>query len=292
MALPANPMEFRDAVEWARRRGVLPTSLSSRELESIPAEIRRASFLSARITEAGLLQDFQDQLAQLARGISDGPGQGLDQATVRLRLKELIARSSYQPGAGAEGGIQDLRSDARLNLIIETQTRMAQGYGQWTRTNSDGARLAFPAQELFRQFMRRVPRGSEVRQGQVVEVNPRYWEDRWRAAGGEIYDGRMIALKDSEVWSKISRFGTPWPPFDFNSGMGVRNIGRRECVRLGLIQPEQRVSDPRQEFGLDDSVAANVSDWDAELARRLQEVLEQGLQSEFQVNDDGILEAI
>jgi hypothetical protein len=102
----------------------------------------------------------------------------------------------------------------------------------------------------------------------------------------------MIALKDSEVWSRISRFGTPWPPFDFNSGMGVRNIGRRECVRLGLIQPEQRVSDPRQEFSLDDSVAANVADWDAELARRLQEVLEQGLQSEFQVNDDGILEAI
>jgi hypothetical protein len=31
---------------------------------------------------------------------------------------------------------------------------------------------------------------------------------------------RMIARKDSPIWEALSRFGTPYPPFDFNSGCG------------------------------------------------------------------------
>jgi hypothetical protein len=292
MPTPANPMEFRDAVEWARRRGVLPTTLSTRDLESLPAEIRRLAFFSSKVAEAGLLQDMQDNLAELVRGVSDGPGQGLDQATVRLRLKQLLERSGYRPETGTQGSIQDLRTDARLNLIIETQARMAQGYGQWTRTNSDGARLAFPAQELVRLFQRRVPRGFEVHKGQIVERDPQYWQNRWKAAGGEIYEGRMIALKDSPVWAEISRFGTPWPPFDFNSGMGVKNVGRREAVRLGLIEPSSRVSDPRDQYGVDSGLSASAGNFDAALLQRLQDALQEGLNQEFTLNADGILEAV
>jgi hypothetical protein len=285
-------MEFRDAVEWARRRGVLPTTLSTQDLESLPAEIRRLAFFSSKVAEAGLLQDMQDNLAELVRGVSDGPGQGLDQATVRLRLKQLLERSGYRPDSGTQGSIQDLRTDARLNLIIETQARMAQGYGQWTRTNSDGARLAFPAQELVRLFQRRVPRGFEVRKGQIVERDPQYWQNRWKAAGGEIYEGRMIALKDSPVWAEISRFGTPWPPFDFNSGMGVKNVGRREAVRLGLIEQASRVSDPREQYGVDSGLSASAGNFDAALLQRLQDALQDGLNQEFTLNADGILEAV
>lgn len=292
MPVPQNPMEFRDAVEWARQRGVLPTTLSTRDLESLPAEIRRLAFFSSKVAEAGLLQDMQDNLAELVRGVSDGPGQGLDQATVRLRLKQLLERSGYRPETGTQGSIQDLRTDARLNLIIETQARMAQGYGQWTRTNSDGARLAFPAQELVRLFQRRVPRGFEVRKGQIVERDPQYWQNRWKAAGGEIYEGRMIALKDSPVWAEISRFGTPWPPFDFNSGMGVKNVGRREAVRLGLIEPSSRVSDPREQYGVDSGLSASAGNFDAALLQRLQDALQDGLNQEFAINADGILEAV
>lgn len=285
-------MEFRDAVEWARRRGVLPTTLSTQDLETLPAEIRRLAFFSSKVAEAGLLQDMQDNLAELVRGVSDGPGQGLDQATVRLRLKQLLERSGYRPESGTQGSIQDLRTDARLNLIIETQARMAQGYGQWTRTNSDGARLAFPAQELVRLFQRRVPRGFEIRKGQIVERDPQYWQNRWKAAGGEIYEGRMIALKDSPVWAEISRFGTPWPPFDFNSGMGVKNVGRREAVRLGLIEPSSRVSDPREQYGVDSGLSASAGNFDAALLQRLQDALQDGLNQEFAINADGILEAV
>ena len=46
----------------------------------------------------------------------------------------------------------------------------------------------------------------------------------------------MIALKTDPIWTKISRFGHPWPPFDFNSGMGVRDVSRADAIRLGVIQ--------------------------------------------------------
>ena len=45
----------------------------------------------------------------------------------------------------------------------------------------------------------------------------------------------MIALKSSPVWEAISAFGTPYPPFDFNSGMWVRDIDRLEAIDLGLM---------------------------------------------------------
>lgn len=46
----------------------------------------------------------------------------------------------------------------------------------------------------------------------------------------------MIALKTDPVWAKLSRFGTPWPPFDFGSGMGVQDVDYDEAVALGLLQ--------------------------------------------------------
>lgn len=283
---------FREAEAFNRRRGVLPTSLTSYELEQLDAGIRRQAFFLSRVTEAGMLQDFQDIVGDLIGGDFAGPGQYLDQPTVRLRLKQLIARSAYQPEPGREGTISDLRTDQRLNLIIETQVKMAQGAGQWQKANSEGARLAFPAQELVRLYQRRVPRGYEEVKGRVVERNPNYWRDRWTAAGGQLYDGRMIALKGDAVWEKISRFGTPWPPFDFNSGMDVKNVGRREAVALGLIEPNERVPDPRSqyEYGSEDTLKAS-GNYDAAIQARLTEALKGGLGQSFAVRD-GVLEAV
>jgi hypothetical protein len=54
-------------------------------------------------------------------------------------------------------------------------------------------------------------------------------------AGGQIFGGRMIALKSDPIWESISAFGTPYPPFDFNSGMWVRDVDRGEAISLGLL---------------------------------------------------------
>lgn len=57
-------------------------------------------------------------------------------------------------------------------------------------------------------------------------------------AGGKLYDGRMIALRNDPIWRGISRFGSPVPPFDFNSGMGLEEVNRFEAEALGVELPE------------------------------------------------------
>ena len=82
--------------------------------------------------------------------------------------------------------------------------------------------------------------------------NPRGdWPKRWQKAGGKIFPGgRMIALKDDPVWVKLSVFGNPFPPFDWGSGMGLEDIGRKEAIKLGLIDDKElskRVAKKREE---------------------------------------------
>ena len=101
--------------------------------------------------------------------------------------------------------------------------------------------LVYPCLELIRTEPRRTPRGFIRRQDQLIEIERNYWQRRWREAGGQIYEDRMIAPVSDPVWEALSRFGVPHPPFDFNSGMGTRRIGRREAERLGVIEPGERV---------------------------------------------------
>ena len=67
---------------------------------------------------------------------------------------------------------------------------------------------------------------------------PRDWKTRWHASGGKLYNGRMIAEINSPIWKNISRFDLPYPPFDFNSGMGVMPVRRDEAIKLGVISKD------------------------------------------------------
>lgn len=49
----------------------------------------------------------------------------------------------------------------------------------------------------------------------------------------------MVALKTSPIWVELSRFGYPYPPFDFNSGMWVRPVSDDDCEALGLLADEE-----------------------------------------------------
>jgi hypothetical protein len=68
--------------------------------------------------------------------------------------------------------------------------------------------------------------------------------------------GRMIALKDSEIWQALGdgedgstdTLGNPFPPFAFLSGMGVRDIGYTEAVALGVIEPGEKVEPQKLDY--------------------------------------------
>lgn len=240
------PIPFEEALQSRRVKALLPTTLSSGELMKIAPEIRERSVISARTVNAEHLQVIADNIETILNPTSvDGRTVGLDWSTARLNLKQSLQDKGYLPDPSERGTLKDLGSDVRLNTIIKTNVEMAQGYGQFAQGQDPDLLDAWPAQELFRAEDRKVPRD---------------WESIWQQRGGQIFGGRMIALKDDPIWTEISAFGLPYPPFDFGSGMWVRDIDRAEAESLGLINFDQRVEPQSREFNADLQMTPAVRD--------------------------------
>lgn len=248
------PAPFREAVKALQSRGLMPTRLKSEELARLNADLLRSSFFSAQTLITDLLDQYQRKLGRLINPVRvqrpdrvtpDNPDgwvtEGTTDAEIRLQTKQLLDRIGYQADPDKEGTIEDLRSDARINLVIRTNAEMSQGYGWWEQGQDPDVLLAFPCQELYRVEQR---------------VEKRKWSEIWRGNGGRIFagqspglpldpgfsEGRLIARKDDPIWFRISRFGNPYPPFDFNSGVDVRDVGYREAVELGVIERGDQVT--------------------------------------------------
>ena len=219
--------------------------LSSSQWADVPLALRERAFFSARVTNAGYAQQLKDLVGSILNPVQarredrvtpQNPegfvtvGENL--ASARAKAKLELQRLGYNPGEKA-GGIQDLSSDRRIELQLTHNVESAQGFGNFLQGQAEGALDAFPAQELFR---------AEDRD------DKRPWPTRWMQAGGQIFGGRMIALKTDGLWERISAFGTPWPPYDFNSGMYVRDIDRAEAIALGLMTETDTVEPVVEKF--------------------------------------------
>jgi hypothetical protein len=66
------------------------------------------------------------------------------------------------------------------------------------------------------------------------EIGPE-WHRRWRAAGGALRNGEMIALKFDAVWSRINEYGQPFPPFEWEGRLDLEDVDRETAERLRLI---------------------------------------------------------
>lgn len=246
------PVSMTDALAYQLAKQVLPTSMSSYELESLSQEIRDRSFFSARTTYADYLTEAQRLMRQIVapHTIVDPdtlairaaqPGETVNAALVRTKMQQFLQRLGYEPDQGEAGGLKDLSSDRRIDLIIDTQTKMSAGYGKWTADQDPDVLDLYPADEMYRQVNTGVHRA---------------WASRWneaRAAVGQtsataaVSDdtGPFIAQKNDPIWAALSRFGDPFPPFDYNSGMWVRDADPDEAEALGVLakgqpQPQSR----------------------------------------------------
>jgi hypothetical protein len=105
------------------------------------------------------------------------------------------------------------------------------------------------------------------------------WRDRWMVAGGSVqWRGAtrvaMAALKTSPVWLALSRFGTPWPPFDFGSTRELLDLDRGEAQSLGLLDAGGSVPQWRDGSGsmaFNRRLEASVADLGAEATGMLEE---------------------
>ncbi len=142
----------------------------------------------------------------------------------------------------------DARTAARLRLFLHTTNDIRNGFEYWFfGVQDDDALITYPAQEL------------------ILIINDA-WDKtvlpgRWKLAGGKNFGGRMIAAKWDSIWSKISVFNFPFPPFNLKSGYGVRDIAFTEAKAFGLILPK--------DFKASMNLNVDMDDFRARLSKQL-----------------------
>ena len=206
------------AWEKILKKTLVASDIPSSEWNKIQSGVRDCAFFSSTVTEMNILDEAQKIAAEYAKG-------GRDLSALRIELEKFIKGTGYTPDPKVAGTIKDLTSKARLDAIIKTNVAKARGFIQYAEGMTPGAFAAFPAQEFTRIEHRNQPRTT--------------WPQRWKNAGGKIYGGRMIAPKGDPVWTRLSIFGEPFPPFDWGSGMGVMDVSRKEALELGVMTEDE-----------------------------------------------------
>ncbi|OAM89340.1 hypothetical protein OH491_13545 [Termitidicoccus mucosus] len=211
------PMPLDAAVAQLESRTPVASALSSAQWAQMDLGLKERAFFMSRVeslrTVATAQQKIRDALSMADAG-------RMDRANFVSDMRRLLGAAP-----GDSGELTDITSNRRLSLVYEHNVADAREAAAWQTGQDPDLLDEYPAQELVRHEDREEPRD---------------WASIWANAGGSFYGGRMIALKSDAIWEKISRFGKPWPPFDFGSGMGVEDIGRDEAEALGLIKPGER----------------------------------------------------
>ncbi|MBI5771914.1 MAG: hypothetical protein HZA93_29345 [Verrucomicrobia bacterium] len=228
----AKPLPFKEAATAAQARTLLPTAMRTAEFEQLVADGHAAVLERARFS-AGVRK--VEHLQVLDDGINDLVAGQTDLATARLAVKRFVRGTGYLAPAEERGTLTDLASDARTNLQLTMGVQQAQGYGWWKQGQQEDVLDAFPADAFVRVESRVKPRED--------------WPERWNAARAatvtdgatDSSSGRMVALKNHPIWAKLSRFGTPYEPFDFGSGRGVEDVSRKDAMDLGLIGRDTQI---------------------------------------------------
>ncbi len=216
-ALTANYAPLQAAINAIKSRMPLANEMRRAEWADVPLQIRNRAQFNAGVTSARIVQRIQERMErELQWRVGDGIGRD---TFVREMCRVMQAEGmEVKP----DGNLTDITSNARLELIHDMQTRSARNFSKWKIDQDPALLAAASAQELVR-----------VRHSAV----PRDWYARWSQAGGVVRGGRMVAHKLDPIWLKISRFGQPWPPFDYNSGMGVIDVLEADAQALGVVAP-------------------------------------------------------
>lgn len=222
------------ASDFIDSKQVTTTAQSTADWDMVDAQIRERAFFMAGVSNARILQEFKEAARDIAAG-------KLTTNEARKRLRAALREAGYEPAEDERGGIHDLSSRRRMEVTLETNVALARGWMQRQQMLLDKSQ---PGLRLFRARRVRVPRN---------------WVQRWGEAAARIgwqgvaRGGEFVALIDSPIWREISRFGVPYPPFDFGSQMRVKAVPYEECERLGLFDEPGEDDTPADETAPEES---------------------------------------
>lgn len=244
-------------------RGAVPSPMSAEQWGAMPLGVRERAFWSAKVTHAQHVADLKSACLDALNGAQvkvrdlhmhrwtpeeleeigpDGVKRG--DRTILLTREAVVGemrKRAMERGLTPTGPrpMEDIAHSSRLRLIAQMAEDTSRERARFERGNDTEVLFMWPAQELIRE---------EARE------HPRDWAQRWRDAAdavgweGVARSGEWIARKDSPVWLALSAFGQPYPPFDYGSGMGVRDVDRDKAVELGLVEENEEIANPGDLF--------------------------------------------
>ncbi len=247
-------LPLADAVAKLDAKTPLGALLTSADWEQVPLALRERAQFSAGVTSARVLQAIQDRLSaelkQQRENVGDGRTAVFDRSSFINSVRQIAIDEGLTPVPEEHRGtVRDITSIPRLGLIYDMQKAMASGYANHKFGMSEGALDTYP--------------GYRLTESTAAEPRPQiWWERRWAEAGAAVnwqgaIPGEFVALKTSPIWARLSRFGTPWPPFDWGSTREVEDVDRAEAVALGLLREQDVLGDHETDFnaGLQASVS-------------------------------------
>lgn len=218
---------YNQALASFMLRKTVAIAMSMDEWIALPVDVRQRIFVMVGVSDRRIIDRFRNGIEDLIAGRKG-------QVEVEKELHMWLRDQGYRPPDGETGKFNDLSSLERINFELRTNALMASGHANWVRSQT--AIRAFPCQRLVRMS------NSE---------EPIDWETRWAQANMEIgyvpgiHPTEKVALLNHPIWTALSRFGLPYPPFDFGSGMGVRRVSRSEALEMGFdLKPN---TDPMQQ---------------------------------------------
>lgn len=197
------------------------------ELKQVCLDLLRQKSVKIRDLVSGAWTPAQLEVEIDPKTMLPSPGSGVRLGDVEIELsreaiiEEMRARAQLRRlGAHA--------SRARVKLVVDMAVGTSVGRARWERDSKPSFVRAWPARRFVRIERRKVPRDWETRWGEAARSVG--WQGVYDKDGGST----KVALFFSPIWEALSAFGTPYPPFDYNSGMGLRRVSRAMTGALGL----------------------------------------------------------
>lgn len=259
------PIPFKEAIEFILNKDFIPTDEWDAELwRGEEEDVTLRAFWSSRVESARFLDRMQAFLFDTLAGTTEkvvGPDgverialRGGDRGTFVRRMRETMIKegmvTNEEEFFGVDNNdITDIRSERRLRLIYDTNIRQAYGYGQWKQGQHPAILRRFPAQKFVREREVEVPRERH-----------------------EQHEGDIRLKSDTEYWAdyqndpEIGGFGVPWPPFGFNSGMGVRDVNKEDAEAEGL---DTSGTKPDKKHNLNSNLRSSIKSMSPEVKQKL-----------------------
>lgn len=250
---------FEEAVAKLGDRSVIGSWLKSTEWAGVPVALRDRAYFSATVESVRVLQRGRDMINDFLTGVREILPNGEVALKAGSRQEFVKQMQSFMESEGMirkHGGLSDVASQRRLELIFDTQTRQAQEYGTWKQGQDPDVLDEFPAQRFIR----------------VHSVN----EARTSHAA---FEGAVRLKSDLQFWQSINQdFGVPWGPWGWGCGHDVEDVDRAEAESLGLLQPGEPARPVDKSFN--DQLKASTCGIDPDLQGVLKKQFGEQIQSE------------